>query len=116
SERRRAATDLRVRDWRELNQNLFGALALERLAMFLTLGLAILIAGFSVFGTFILLIQEKSGEIAILRTLGASTKQTLRSFILEGFMIGTLGSILGLGLGYLLVFAAKRFCISIPSE
>lgn len=111
-----AETDLRVRDWRELNQNLFGALALERLAMFLTLGLAILIAGFSVFGTFILLIQEKSGEIAILRTLGASTKQILRSFILEGFMIGTLGSILGLGLGYLLVFAAKRFRISIPSE
>lgn len=109
-------SDLRVRDWRELNQNLFGALALERLAMFLTLGLAILIAGFSVFGTFILLIQEKSGEIAILRTLGASTKQILRSFILEGLMIGTLGSILGLALGYLLVFAAKRFRIGIPSE
>lgn len=111
-----AGTDLRVRDWRELNQNLFGALALERLAMFLTLGLAILIAGFSVFGTFILLIQEKSGEIAVLRTLGASTRQILRSFILEGLMIGTLGSILGLGLGYLLVFAAKRFRIGIPSE
>lgn len=108
--------DLRVRDWQELNRNLFGALALERLAMFFTLGLAILIAGFSVFGTFILLVQEKSGEIAILRTVGASTQVVVRAFIIEGFLIGTLGSLLGLGLGYLLTFAAERFRIGIPSE
>jgi lipoprotein-releasing system permease protein len=111
-----AAHDLRVRDWQELNRNLFGALALERLAMFLTLGLAILIAGFSVFGTFILLVEEKAGEIAILRTVGASTRVVLHAFVFEGFLIGTLGSLLGLGLGYLLTFAAERFRIGIPSE
>jgi lipoprotein-releasing system permease protein len=111
-----AAHGLRVRDWQELNRNLFGALALERLAMFFTLGLAILIAGFSVFGTFILLVEEKAGEIAILRTVGASTRVILHAFVLEGLLIGTLGSLLGLGLGYLLTFAAERFRIGIPSE
>jgi lipoprotein-releasing system permease protein len=107
---------LRVRDWQDLNRNLFGALALERLAMFFTLGLAILIAGFSVFGTFILLVEEKAGEIAILRTVGASTRVVLHAFVFEGFLIGMLGSLLGLGLGYLLTFAAERFRIGIPSE
>ncbi|MEM7435581.1 MAG: ABC transporter permease [Myxococcota bacterium] len=108
--------DLRVRDWKTLNQQLFGALALEKLAMFITLGIAILIAGFSVFGTLTLLVQEKRREVGILKAMGTSARGVIRIFVLEGLLIGAAGGLLGLGLGFVLTFAAEHFGIRMNPE
>ena len=108
--------DLRVRDWKMMNQQLFGALALEKLAMFITLGIAILIAGFSVFGTLTLLVQEKQREVGVLKTMGTSPQSVIRIFVIEGLLIGAAGGLLGLGLGFVLTFAAEHFGIRMNPE
>jgi lipoprotein-releasing system permease protein len=108
--------DLRVRDWKTMNEQLFGALALEKLAMFITLGIAILIAGFSVFGTLTLLVQEKRREVGILKTMGTSARSVIRIFVIEGLLIGAAGGLMGLGLGFVLTFAAEHFGIRMNPE
>ena len=108
--------ELRVRDWKMMNQQLFGALALEKLAMFITLGIAILIAGFSVFGTLTLLVQEKRREVGILKAMGTSARGVIRIFVIEGLLIGAAGALMGLGLGFVLTFAAEHFGIRMNPE
>jgi len=110
------AEGLRVRDWKMMNQQLFGALALEKLAMFITLGIAILIAGFSVFGTLTLLVQEKRREVGILKAMGTSARSVIRIFVIEGLLIGAAGGLMGLGLGFVLTFAAEHFGIRMNPE
>jgi len=107
---------LRVRDWKMMNQQLFGALALEKLAMFITLGIAVLIAGFSVFGTLTLLVQEKRKEVGILKAMGTPAGGVIRIFVIEGLMIGSAGGLMGLGLGFVLTFAAEHFGIRMNPE
>ncbi len=107
---------LRIRDWKTMNQQLFGALALEKLAMFITLGIAILIAGFSVFGTLTLLVQEKRREVGVLKTMGTSAHSVIRIFVIEGLLIGMAGGLMGLGLGFVLTFAAEHFGIQMNPE
>ncbi len=108
--------DLRVRDWEDLNKNLFGALALEKLAMFVTLGIAIMVAGFCVFGTLTLMVQEKGREVGILKAMGASKRSIVSVFMIEGLLIGLLGSAIGLGLGFVVCFAAEHFGIRMNPE
>ncbi|MEM9073973.1 MAG: ABC transporter permease [Myxococcota bacterium] len=108
--------ELRVRDWQETNQGLFGALALEKLAMFITLGIAILIAGFCVFGTLTLMVQEKGREVGILFAMGTTPRAIVSIFMLEGLLIGLYGATIGLGLGYLVTFAFQHFGIRLNPE
>ena len=95
-----------VRDWREMNQNLFSALKLEKITMFIILVLIIVVAAFNIIGTLILVVMEKGREIAILKAMGATRKNIGRIFMLEGLIIGmggtAMGLILGLGLCYIL--------------
>ena len=107
---------LRVQDWQQLNSNLFGALALEKLAMFITLGIAVLVAGFCVFGTLTLMVQEKGREVAILKAMGTPNRGIVGVFLLEGAFIGLLGAALGLGLGFVVCFAAEHFGIKMNPE
>ncbi len=107
---------LRVRDWQQLNRNLFGALALEKLAMFVTLGIAVLVAGFCIFGTLTLMVQEKRRDVAVLQAMGASGRDVERLFLVEGLLIGAIGTFAGLGLGYLLCYAAERFGVRMNPE
>jgi len=88
-------SDLRVRDWKESNKNLFSALQLEKVATFVILSLAILVASFCIICTLLLMVTEKSKEIAVLKSLGASDQAILRIFMLEGMMIGGIGTVLG---------------------
>ena len=73
--RRGRGAELRVRDWREMNKNLFCALKLERIATFIILSLAILVASFCIVCTLLLMVTEKGKEIAILKALGASRRR-----------------------------------------
>jgi lipoprotein-releasing system permease protein len=115
---RRALADdgLRVRDWQELNSRLFGALALEKLAMFVALGIAILVASFCIAGTLTLMVQEKGREVAILKAMGTSDRTVVGVFVIEGGLIGLLGAALGLFLGYMGCFAAEHFGIRMNPE
>ena len=100
---------LRIRSWREVNRNLFGALELEKLAMFITLGIAILVASFCIFAALVLMVQEKGREVGILKAMGAADNAIVRIFLYQGFIIGLFGAGTGLGLGYLVCFAAEHF-------
>jgi len=108
--------DVVVRDWQELNRNLFGALALERIAMFVALGIAIVVAGFCVFGTLTLMVQEKGREVAILTAMGADRGRIVALFLMEGLLIGLFGAAAGLGLGYVVCFWAANFGVGMNPE
>jgi lipoprotein-releasing system permease protein len=91
--------ELRVRNWREINKNLFSALELERIATFLILSIEIIVASFCIVCTLLLMTTEKAKEIAILKALGATDGTVLRTFMTEGVIIGGIGTILGVSTG-----------------
>jgi lipoprotein-releasing system permease protein len=107
---------LRIRDWQELNSRLFGALALEKLAMFLVLGIAVLVASFCIAGTLTLMVQEKAREVAVLKAMGSADSAIVAVFIIEGALIGALGATLGLFLGYMACFGAEHLGIRMDPE
>jgi len=109
-------SEVRVRSWQEVNRNLFGALQLEKLAMFIMLLLAILVASFCVVGALMLMVQEKGREVGILKAMGAQDQQIVGVFLVQGLLIGLLGAISGCGLGYLVCFAAEHFGIAMDPE
>ena len=86
-------------DWRQMNQSLFSALKVERNVMFLILTLIILIAAFNIISSLIMLVKDKSRDVAILRTMGASRRSVMKIFIIAGASIGVLGTFLGVALG-----------------
>ncbi len=94
-----ARPDLRVRDWREINKNLFGALKLERFATFIILSVLTIVASFCIICTLLLMVTEKGKEIAILKALGASDGAILRTFMTEGMIIGGIGTAFGVATG-----------------
>ena len=106
-----------VRDWREMNQNLFSALKLEKITMFIILILIIVVAAFNIVGTLILVVMEKGREIAILKAMGATRKNIGRIFMLEGLIIGLGGTVLGLmlGLGLCYILANYQF-VELPAS
>jgi lipoprotein-releasing system permease protein len=90
-----------TKDWMEMNRNLFSALKLEKIAMFIILVLIVLVAAFNIISTLIMVVMEKHKDIAILKSMGAPSKGILKIFIIEGGVIGVVGTIFGtiLGLG-----------------
>ena len=91
-------------DWRTMNAQLFEALAVERVAMFTVLSIIILVAVFNILSSLIMLVRAKTRDIAILRTMGATRGGLLRIFMTVGTIIGALGTLAGLGLGFLFLF------------
>jgi lipoprotein-releasing system permease protein len=99
----------RVQDWKELNRSLFSALKLEKIAMFLVLGIVILVASFSIVGNLIMVVVEKAREIALLKTLGASDAGVMQLFAIQGLMIGLIGTVLGVATGLLGCWALSEY-------
>jgi len=91
-------------DWRQMNAQLFEALAVERVAMFVVLCIIILVAAFNIASSLIMLVRAKTRDIAILRTMGATRAAMTRIFITVGTTIGTLGILAGLLLGAVFLF------------
>jgi lipoprotein-releasing system permease protein len=87
--------DLRVRDWRTMNKSLFVALQTERVASFVILSIAIVVASFCIICTLLLMVTEKGKEIAILKAIGASDGSIRRTFTTEGLVIGGIGASFG---------------------
>ena len=98
-----------VRHWKEVNRNLFAALKLEKIVMGLILSLIVMVASINIIGMLILIVMTRRREIAILRAMGSSSGQICSIFILEGVIIGLVGTMIGTILGLLGCFGLKRY-------
>jgi len=106
-----------VRDWMQLNQNLFAALKLEKLGIFIALDLIILVAALNIISALIMVVMEKNRDIAILKSMGATTKSIMRIFFYQGMVIGLSGTILGVAGGLSLCALLGRYkIIELPSN
>ncbi len=108
--------DLQVRDWEEMNRGLFSALKLEKIATFVVLSIAIAVASFCIICTLLLMVTEKSKEIAILKAMGASDRSVMRLFMTEGMLIGGIGTVTGVITGYCLMQSLKHFGVRLDPE
>ena len=93
-----------VTDWKTINASLFEALAVERVAMFVVLSIIVLVAVFNILSSLIMLVRAKTRDIAILRTMGATRRSLLKIFVTTGFVIGALGTVTGLILGFVFLY------------
>ncbi len=84
-----------VRDWMQMNKNLFAALKLEKRVMFIILTLIVLVAAFNIITALIMVVMEKNKDIAILKSMGATPTGIMKIFILQGVIIGAIGTVLG---------------------
>jgi lipoprotein-releasing system permease protein len=106
-----------VRDWMQMNHNLFSALKLEKVVMFIILTLIILVAAFNIVSSLIMMVMEKTKDIAILKAMGATTTHIRRIFVYEGLLIGVVGTTLGLMGGFVLCGLLKRYqFIELPRD
>jgi len=110
-----------ARHWMEMNKNLFSALKLEKRVMFIILSLIVLVAAFNIITALIMVVMEKNKDIAILKSMGATSHSIMKIFIYQGLIIGFIGTALGcltglvlaLNLGHISTFVEKLFGIKI---
>jgi len=95
--------------WMERNKQLIGALNMERMVTVITIGLIVLVAALNIFITLVMMVMEKYRDIAVLMSMGARGGQIRRIFMLQGVLIGVVGSSIGLILGYALCYYANRY-------
>ncbi|NRR31168.1 lipoprotein-releasing ABC transporter permease subunit [Oxalobacteraceae bacterium] len=93
--------DLIMRDWSKLNANWFAAVQTEKRMMFIILTLIIAVAAFNLVSTLVMTVTDKQADIAILRTLGAAPRSIMKIFMIQGALVGILGTLCGVGLGVL---------------
>lgn len=98
-----------ARDWMQLNRNLFSALKLEKTMMFLLLVLIITVASFNIISTLTMIVTEKQREIAILKAMGATRRAIMRIFMLNGLIIGVVGTAIGIPLGYAFLYLIEKY-------
>nr|HID59780.1 lipoprotein-releasing ABC transporter permease subunit [Desulfobacterales bacterium] len=106
-----------TKDWMSMNKNLFSALRLEKTVMFVILTLIVLVAAFNIASTLIMMVMEKTKDIAILKAMGATSRSITRIFMFEGLIIGSIGTFLGVLSGLILCGLLKRYkFIHLPSD
>jgi len=104
-------------NWSEMNRSLFSALWLEKMAISLTIGLIVMVAALNIVASLILLVMEKNRDIAILKTMGASAGSVTTIFMMQGLIIGIVGTMVGAGAGYALSFVLDRYkVIRVPID
>jgi lipoprotein-releasing system permease protein len=100
-----------VRDWMDMNRNLFNALQLEKLALFVIVTIIVLVAAFAIIGHLVLLVAEKRKEIGILKAVGASAPNITAVFFTVGMTIGVVGTVAGSAVGLLLIWVQNTYRI-----
>ena len=109
--------DYFAKTWMEMNRNLFSALKLEKLAMFIILALIILVASFNIISSLIMTVMEKKKDIAILKSIGARKRSIMKIFMMEGITIGVVGALFGSFTGYFLCWVIKSTgLIKLPED
>jgi lipoprotein-releasing system permease protein len=102
--------------WRDQNRSLFSALKLEKIVMFIILGFIILVAAFNIVGSLMMIILEKTKEISILMSIGATKRGILKIFLFLGFSIGLIGTVTGIFLGIMSCIFIEKVGIQLPKE
>lgn len=103
--------------WKEMNRSLFSAIKLEQIAMFIILTLIVLVAALNIAGSLVMRVMEKRKDIAILKTMGATSADVGRIFVISGLMIGLIGTLLGTAAGLSLCTVLKRSnLIQLPAD
>ncbi len=106
-----------TRNWMEMNKNFFSALKLEKMGMSLILVVIIIVASFNIIGTLTMIVMEKSREIAILKSMGATSKSIMRIFMFAGLVIGFVGTAVGALIGYgAVMIITKTGIVSLPRD
>jgi lipoprotein-releasing system permease protein len=106
-----------VRNWQEMNANLFAALELEKTAMFIILAMIVLVGSFSIVTMLVMLVMQKTKDIAVLMSLGADENSIRRIFMYQGSFIGAVGTALGYGIGVPVALLLKKYqFIKLPSD
>ncbi len=109
--------DYVTQDWTDINQELYSALMLEKIGMGIGIGLIVAVAALNIVASLILLVMEKTRDIAILKTMGASSRSITLIFLLQGSIIGTIGTVVGAIGGTVLSYLLDRYrVITIPSD
>lgn len=108
--------NLQVDDWRTLNGSLFSAIMLEKVAMFVILASIILVASFNILCLLIMMVIEKAREIAIFKAMGTTDRSIVRMFVVQGGVIGVLGTLIGLALGLGLCYVIMSLGIKMPGN
>jgi lipoprotein-releasing system permease protein len=104
-------------NWMEQNRALFRALRLERVVTFITIGLIVFVAALNILISLIMMVMEKTRDIAVLVSMGAKKRQVRRIFMYQGLLIGVIGTAIGLVLGYSLSWAAGHYhLLSLSAE
>jgi lipoprotein-releasing system permease protein len=103
-----------ARDWTKINSNIFAALRLEKFVYSLVILLIVLVAAFNIIATLIMVVMEKRKDIAVLKSIGATSKSISRIFIFKGFVIGAVGALLGTVLGYAVCWMMQEGYIRVP--
>ncbi len=106
----------RVKDWGEMNRNLFSALMLEKVVMAVILGFIVLVASFIIVATLVMLVLDKRKEIAVLKSMGAGLPSIMKIFVAEGLVIGAIGTAFGLLLGFGSCLVIDRVGIPLDPE
>jgi lipoprotein-releasing system permease protein len=106
-----------TQDWADMNKSLFSALGLEKMAISLTIGLIVMVAALNIVASLILLVMEKHRDIAILKTMGASARSVTAIFMMQGLIIGIVGTTVGASAGYLLSSLLTRYkLVRVPAD
>ena len=109
--------DFAIEDWKMINRNLFSALRLEKTVMFIILTLIVLVATFNIAGSLVMMVMNKQKDIAILKTIGATSIDIARIFIIKGLSIGLVGTIIGTIAGLGLCTLLKKYAfIKLPAD
>jgi len=106
-----------TKDWRVMNRSLFSALKLEKITMFVILTMIVLVGALNIISTLVMVVMEKTRDVAILRAMGASARSIMSIFMIQGLLVGVVGTLAGLGSGLgLCHLLAKYKFISLPSD
>ena len=106
-----------TKDWKLMNRSLFSALKLEKLTMFVILTMIVLVGALNIISTLVMVVMEKTRDVAILRAMGASARSIMSIFMLQGILVGVIGTIAGLSSGLGLCYLLSRYkFINLPSD
>lgn len=106
-----------TKDWKVMNRSLFSALKLEKLTMFVILSMIVLVGALNIISTLVMVVMEKTRDVAILRAMGASARSIMTIFMFQGLLVGVVGTFAGLvsGLGLCQLLAKYKF-IDLPAD
>jgi len=109
--------DYLTQTWIDMNKSLFSALWLEKMAISITIGLIVMVAALNIVASLILLVMEKHRDIAILKTMGASARSVTAIFMMQGLLIGIVGTAVGASAGFAVSYVLDRFqLIHVPVD